>query len=189
MTGRNRECQGGRAAQVACFQTRVLKPKAFEFKRVRIQTQGHKVYSIAADSVLSIPGWRHVFSWVGARPATHRNFRWLLKKGSVGLVPGVSQSSCAMLVPMCRTSHYLLIQIKSLVWIQLPHDLLYLSIRTNIQQRSANLNVFELKSQGIAEMFMSEAPRADVVKLLDRKGFVRVAVEAGAPLVPIYVSQ
>jgi 1-acyl-sn-glycerol-3-phosphate acyltransferase len=36
-------------------------------------------------------------------------------------------------------------------------------------------------------MFMSEAPRADVVKLLDRKGFVRVAVEAGAPLVPIYV--
>ncbi|KIZ03443.1 hypothetical protein MNEG_4518 [Monoraphidium neglectum] len=91
--------------------------------------QGHKVYSIAADSVLSIPLWRHVFTWIGARPANHREFRRLLKRGSVGLVPG-----------------------------------------------------------GIAEMFLSEAPKADVIKLLDRKGFVRVAVEAGAPLVAIYVS-
>ncbi|GBF98193.1 diacylglycerol acyltransferase type 2 [Raphidocelis subcapitata] len=89
--------------------------------------QGHKVYSIAADSVFSIPLWRHVFTWVGARPATARQFKRLLKKGSVGLIPG-----------------------------------------------------------GIAEMFLSRAPEADVVKLADRKGFVRVAVETGTPLVPIY---
>jgi hypothetical protein len=37
-------------------------------------------------------------------------------------------------------------------------------------------------------MFLSRAPTADVVKLADRKGFVRVAVETGTPLVPIYVS-
>lgn len=36
-------------------------------------------------------------------------------------------------------------------------------------------------------MFLNEAPLADVVKLRDRRGFVRIAVETGTPLVPIYV--
>lgn len=38
---------------------------------------------------------------------------------------------------------------------------------------------------GIAEMFLWEENR-EVIKILDRKGFVRIAVEQGVPLVPVY---
>jgi 2-acylglycerol O-acyltransferase 2 len=38
---------------------------------------------------------------------------------------------------------------------------------------------------GIAEMFLWEEDR-EVIKVLDRKGFVRLAVEQGVPLVPVY---
>eukprot|EP00878_Enallax_costatus_P016076 GHUV01016857.1.p1 GENE.GHUV01016857.1~~GHUV01016857.1.p1 ORF type:complete len:299 (+),score=36.27 GHUV01016857.1:955-1851(+) len=38
---------------------------------------------------------------------------------------------------------------------------------------------------GIAEMFLWEEHR-EVIKILDRKGFVRIAVEQGVPLVPVY---
>eukprot|EP00878_Enallax_costatus_P007622 GHUV01007981.1.p1 GENE.GHUV01007981.1~~GHUV01007981.1.p1 ORF type:complete len:298 (+),score=73.54 GHUV01007981.1:1660-2553(+) len=86
----------------------------------------HFIYSIAADAVFHIPLWKHVMTWIGALPATAHNFRKLLQKGSVGLIPG-----------------------------------------------------------GIAEMFMVEDDR-EVIKLLDRKGFVRIAVEMGTPLVPCY---
>ncbi len=85
-----------------------------------------RVYSIAASSVFSVPVWRHIMCWTGARPATRHWFRWLLARGSVSLVPG-----------------------------------------------------------GIAEMFLWEAGR-EVIKARDRKGFVRLAVEAGVPLVPVY---
>eukprot|EP00879_Flechtneria_rotunda_P005483 GHRR01005776.1.p1 GENE.GHRR01005776.1~~GHRR01005776.1.p1 ORF type:complete len:250 (+),score=65.05 GHRR01005776.1:1680-2429(+) len=87
---------------------------------------GHHTYSLGADSLFHVPMWRHVMSWIGARPATATNFKQLLKKGSVGLVPG-----------------------------------------------------------GIAEMFMVEKDR-EVIKLLDRKGFVRIAIEEGADLLPCY---
>lgn len=38
---------------------------------------------------------------------------------------------------------------------------------------------------GIAEMFLWEEHR-EVIKIRDRKGFVRIAVEQGVPLVPVY---
>lgn len=38
---------------------------------------------------------------------------------------------------------------------------------------------------GIAEIFMID-DKAEVIKLKDRKGFVRMAVEAGADLLPCY---
>ncbi|KAF8056113.1 DGAT2D [Scenedesmus sp. PABB004] len=38
---------------------------------------------------------------------------------------------------------------------------------------------------GIAEMFLWEEGR-EVIKVADRKGFVRIAVESGVPLVPVY---
>lgn len=87
---------------------------------------GLRVYSIAASSVFSVPVWRHIMAWTGARPATRRWFRKLLQQGSVSLVPG-----------------------------------------------------------GIAEMFLWEEGR-EVIKVRDRKGFVRLAVEQGVPLVPVY---
>eukprot|EP00877_Chromochloris_zofingiensis_P004273 jgi/Chrzof1/13847/Cz08g14220.t1_DGAT2A[v5.2] len=87
---------------------------------------GMDIYSIAASSIFRVPMWRHVMSWIGARPATARNFKKLLKRGSVGLVPG-----------------------------------------------------------GIAEMYILEE-HAETVKIKDRKGFVRIAVEKGVPIVPVY---
>lgn len=38
---------------------------------------------------------------------------------------------------------------------------------------------------GIAEMFLWEEHR-EVIKIKERKGFVRIAVEQGVPLVPVY---
>lgn len=55
---------------------------------------GHKIYSLAASSVFNVPFWRHCMTWLGARPATERNFKRLIKMGSVGLVPG--QLSCLL---------------------------------------------------------------------------------------------
>ncbi|KAF6266346.1 diacylglycerol acyltransferase [Scenedesmus sp. NREL 46B-D3] len=52
-------------------------------------------------------------------------------------------------------------------------------------RRLLNLGSVGLVPGGIAEMFMSEADREEI-KLRDRKGFVRIAVEMGADLVPCY---
>jgi 1-acyl-sn-glycerol-3-phosphate acyltransferase len=41
---------------------------------------GLRVYSIAASSVFSVPVWRHIMAWTGARPATRRWFRKLLQQ-------------------------------------------------------------------------------------------------------------
>eukprot|EP00877_Chromochloris_zofingiensis_P007037 jgi/Chrzof1/2587/Cz11g21100.t1_DGAT2B[v5.2] len=87
---------------------------------------GHKIYSLAASSVFNVPFWRHCMTWLGARPATERNFKRLIKMGSVGLVPG-----------------------------------------------------------GIAEMYLVD-DHAEVIKIKDRKGFVRVAVEHGTEIIPVY---
>lgn len=38
---------------------------------------------------------------------------------------------------------------------------------------------------GIAEMYILEE-HAETVKIKDRKGFVRIAVEKGVPIVPVY---
>lgn len=86
----------------------------------------HKIYSVAASNLFNIPLWRHVMAWIGARPATHEEFRKLMKMGSVAVIPG-----------------------------------------------------------GIAEMFHLSRHQ-DVVKLKDRKGFVRMAVEHGVPILPVY---
>lgn len=85
-----------------------------------------RVYSICASSVFKVPVWRHILCWTGARPATAQDFRALLQRGSVSLVPG-----------------------------------------------------------GIAEMFLWEQDR-EAIKIMDRKGFVRIAVESGTPIVPVY---
>eukprot|EP00882_Tetradesmus_deserticola_P021218 GHRQ01022971.1.p1 GENE.GHRQ01022971.1~~GHRQ01022971.1.p1 ORF type:complete len:297 (+),score=73.84 GHRQ01022971.1:98-988(+) len=39
-----------------------------------------RVYSIAASSVFSVPVWRHIMAWTGARPATRSCFRGLLQQ-------------------------------------------------------------------------------------------------------------
>jgi hypothetical protein len=38
--------------------------------------------------VFTIPLWRHVMTWLGAAPATVKSFKRMLRRGSVGLVPG-----------------------------------------------------------------------------------------------------
>lgn len=125
--------------------------------------------------MFKIPLWRHVFTWVGARPASVSEFKRLLAMGSVGLIPGVSQGQLCVRgggsVSECRR-------------LLAPPPCLPPS--THTPQTPTPVSPGDAR-QGIAEMFLSEAPRADVVKLLGRKGFVRVAVEAGVPLVPIYV--
>jgi hypothetical protein len=135
------------------------------------------VYSIAAGALFRVPAWRNVFTWMGARPATAANFRRLLRRGSVGLIPGVRLGACMLLF--------------------LAAVLFFLACKNLcrsmcITRRDASLptnpnNNKHKPPKGIAEMFLSRAPEADVVMLLQRKGFVRLAVEAGAPLVPIYV--
>uniref|UniRef100_A0A383W0X4 Acyltransferase n=1 Tax=Tetradesmus obliquus TaxID=3088 RepID=A0A383W0X4_TETOB len=52
-------------------------------------------------------------------------------------------------------------------------------------RRLLKLGSVGLVPGGIAEMFMSEESHEEI-KLRDRKGFVRIAVEAGADLVPCY---
>lgn len=42
-----------------------------------------------------------------------------------------------------------------------------------------------MRAGGIAEMFLYDEHK-EIIKLKDRKGFVRIAVEAGADLVPCY---
>jgi hypothetical protein len=36
-----------------------------------------RVYSICASSTFSVPVWRHILSWTGARPATKHDFRYM----------------------------------------------------------------------------------------------------------------
>ncbi|KAG1673426.1 hypothetical protein FOA52_002191 [Chlamydomonas sp. UWO 241] len=47
-----------------------------------------EIYSLAATSVFSIPGWRHFLAWIGSVPATTANFKRVLKKGSVAIIVG-----------------------------------------------------------------------------------------------------
>eukprot|EP00798_Chlamydomonas_sp_ICE-L_P019115 gene19115-25721_t len=46
------------------------------------------IYPMVASSVFYIPLWRHVVSWLGARPATRDNCKSQLKSGSIAIVVG-----------------------------------------------------------------------------------------------------
>nr|QNL10705.1 acyl-CoA: diacylglycerol acyltransferase 2B [Haematococcus lacustris]QNL10739.1 acyl-CoA: diacylglycerol acyltransferase 2-2 [Haematococcus lacustris] len=46
------------------------------------------IFSLAASSVFSVPGWRHFVAWMGSMPATRSNYRLLLSKGSVAVIVG-----------------------------------------------------------------------------------------------------
>jgi 1-acyl-sn-glycerol-3-phosphate acyltransferase len=46
------------------------------------------IYSLAASSVFSIPFWRHFIAWLGSVEATPKNFKRILKKGSVAVIVG-----------------------------------------------------------------------------------------------------
>jgi hypothetical protein len=82
---------------------------------------------IAASVVFRLPWMRHLYSWLGATPATKRSFKKTVERvGSCSVIPG-----------------------------------------------------------GIAEMFMLDDDNERIF-LRKRFGFVKVALEAGASLVPIY---
>uniref|UniRef100_A0A6B2LBC0 Acyltransferase n=1 Tax=Arcella intermedia TaxID=1963864 RepID=A0A6B2LBC0_9EUKA len=55
---------------------------------VKIMSPGLKVYGISSDSIFKIPLYRHIFSWLGCRPATRENFKKLLGEASCGVVVG-----------------------------------------------------------------------------------------------------
>jgi hypothetical protein len=55
---------------------------------VNIMFPDFKIFSLAANSVFTIPGWRHFSTWMGSVPATSANFRKLLSKGSVAVIVG-----------------------------------------------------------------------------------------------------
>lgn len=87
-----------------------------------------KVYAISASNVFWIPGIRHVFSWMGALPATRKNFAKALAKPGAGV---------AVIV------------------------------------------------DGLAGMYVQD-PKVENVVLQNRRGFIKVALTAGADLVPVY---
>lgn len=51
--------------------------------------KGIKCYAVSASNVFAIPVIKHIFSWIGAQPATRRNFERLLS------APG---SACGVVV-------------------------------------------------------------------------------------------
>eukprot|EP00798_Chlamydomonas_sp_ICE-L_P016836 gene16836-23116_t len=53
-----------------------------------VRRRGISVFSVAASSVFSIPGWRHFTAWIGGMEATASNFKKLLRTGSVAVLIG-----------------------------------------------------------------------------------------------------
>jgi len=87
---------------------------------------GMVVKAVSASNVFKVPILKHFMSWLGAAPATRKNFQLMLKEDCVAVVVG-----------------------------------------------------------GLMEMYMQE-PDRERLKLKSRKGFVKIALEQGADLVPIY---
>jgi 1-acyl-sn-glycerol-3-phosphate acyltransferase len=67
------------AAAAAVFSTGTLCQAIWPF---------FNIYSLAASSVFSIPFWRHFIAWLGSVEATPKNFKRILKKGSVAVIVG-----------------------------------------------------------------------------------------------------
>jgi len=85
-----------------------------------------RIYGLGASVLFWIPGYYHLMSWIGVRPATKKNFLRLLDKGWVAVIVG-----------------------------------------------------------GIAEMFMMSNDQEHIF-LRKRKGIVRIAVQTGTDIIPIY---
>eukprot|EP00750_Incisomonas_marina_P003016 INCI1281.2.p1 GENE.INCI1281.2~~INCI1281.2.p1 ORF type:complete len:309 (+),score=38.08 INCI1281.2:103-1029(+) len=93
---------------------------------VNLCFEGMVVQAVSASNVFRVPLLKHFMTWLGAAPATQKNFARMLEKDCVGVVVG-----------------------------------------------------------GLMEMYMQE-PHCERLKLRSRLGFVRVALESGADLVPVY---
>lgn len=101
---------------------------------------GLRVYSIAASSVFSVPVWRHIMAWTGARPATRRWFRKLLQQVGVPTAAFVQSSSAQLFKAAARS------------WRALFGTLLLLSVWCRCTGGISEMGSVSLVPGGISEM-------------------------------------
>lgn len=161
-------------------------------------------YALAANNSFLVPVWRHVHTWMGAMAATERNFRRLLALGTCRGIrasqaaaardaavaaggkpedapadsdsPGSSEDGTpggtprAGEAPMGGAAGAATAPPR----------------RTRLRKRNAQGVSVSVMVGGIAEMYLQH-PDFERIKLLDRKGFVRIAIEHGADILPVYM--
>ncbi|KAG2439722.1 hypothetical protein HYH02_010600 [Chlamydomonas schloesseri] len=54
----------------------------------QIMFPGFDIFGLAANVVFTVPFWRHFVAWLGSVPATTKDFKRVLKKGSVAVIVG-----------------------------------------------------------------------------------------------------
>nr|QBG05560.1 diacylglycerol acyltransferase [Chromochloris zofingiensis] len=176
----------------------------------------YKVYCLAASSAFLVPLWRHVHGWLGARPATKNNFHKLLALGAGGPLQrhsnkqgnlqlsrrrdsllddtssesgsirsrrnssdstSSSKGSNSELTALCSKS------------LSMSDD----GTAPTTPTAAAAVDVVRrpgvgvgVMVGGIAEMFL-QRPDREQIKLRERKGFVRISLEHGADILPVYI--
>lgn len=154
-----------------------------------------RIYSIAATVVFRVPVWKHIMSWTGARPATATIFKQLLQKGSVALVPGgIAEMFLTHPHKEVRAQQGLLglqeqlpvVLLQRPLWRGLDHGLC-----SGLPPASASM----ARHPAFCIACLTSCPAAvcscatQVIKVRERKGFVRIAVETGTPIVPVSAPQ
>ncbi|WIA37886.1 hypothetical protein OEZ86_014733 [Tetradesmus obliquus] len=156
---------------------------------------GYTCYATAASSAFYVPIWRHVHAWLGTEVCTKTNFHHLLSLGVKGPLPqrhhhhnGPSeQQQQQQDEPQLSSSH----SGKGAADALLPPPEAAgpagagwrLDPATGGRKTGVSVG---LMVGGIAEMFMIRRDH-ERIKLKDRKGFVRVALEHGVPILPVYM--
>jgi hypothetical protein len=169
----------------------------------------YNCYALAANNSFLVPVWRHVHTWLGTMAATERNFRRLLALGTrVGLRAaakaerraaakaaagggdgddaaaagggsGASSDSGASPDGSSAGAAAAPLPVGAAADGSPPR-------RTRVVRRNPQGVSIGVMVGGIAEMYLLH-PDYEQIKLMDRKGFIRMAVEHGAELLPVYM--
>lgn len=156
----------------------------------------YNCYALAANNSFLVPIWRHVHTWLGTMAATERNFRRLLALGTrVGLRAVAKAARAAGGAPAAPASSAggsdsggdddgaAAVDAAPLE-VGAPADAG--AVKTRVVKRNPQGVSIGVMVGGIAEMYLLH-PDYEQIKLMDRKGFVRIAIEHGAELLPVYM--
>jgi diacylglycerol O-acyltransferase 2, plant len=137
---------------------------------------GHDGYALGASAVFYLPGYKHFMRWIGVAEASRANFVSLLQRGSVAVMVGGIAEMCAALLSTVVSG--------AAAATTADRMLTHWHSQGKICRGPHAPTTDDRKHLLCCRFMLSDDHEAIMLK--SRRGFAKVSIESGCPIVPVY---